>query len=785
MNDHQPSPGIQRRFRRWLFLMGLIGASFVVRQKIEQCLQESKDLQAALTHVSIAWQHVVAVLFDQTEWIEQATLSLLYSLKSRVVEFLQSAAAATTTSLLVSRPQQGQTTVIAIGLGLVGAAFFLWHRRRRSTSSSTNVKHGGDDGMEILRNTRERASTFDFFGTHSTGIRERSGSIGDMSRGEMGDFRRERVGSMDLFYSQRSMMIGDATAGTDASTGRNHHRRRHRKQKQKVPRAKTNATSNHGVPKRKLSFATTPSHSDIAGINMTRDAFFAQQVSRKSGGGEESSEDEEGYLFDEFGLVTLSYEIVYYGPARTALHYETWTPPTSWTEVSRRIIPQEIMLKLRRNLLLDMNEGKVTVNEPKSSGRWDFSLPAKDLSIYVEPPVAGAVMKLYVKGTPKEEWMEHTFASAQMAAQFQLDLLAYQVLGGTLNNLYQVLSLVHSGSQAYDGPEFVLHHNVADKREQDDTKNADTQRTTTLSGVAWDDAMRALSSIPTIRIALERLWLHHRRPIDEFSSSNKKHTSLEGQKETSDSDSGLLNEEYAGKRLILGPVDFFRLFVPALSETALPQSESNRARMEQLLSWRKRSARAAVLIRAYAMSHRVVNIGWQLRPNSTEDQIRTLNRRLAFDDNDDNNRRDAQARDEIYEASVSRDVLCHVRPFDYFAQIETDRVETRRGLVLSPYQAYALVGAHVFRKPVEDDPDFPLHPSKDPVDALPSLQKLIANNPGVDFFVTSYHRTDTVTVMCFARSLARGIDAHFDNVVSGILVFGMGDCIHRLTFFGC
>lgn len=587
--------------------------------------------------------------------------------------------------------------------------------------------------MEILRTTRDRASTFDFFGTH-TRDRTNTGSFTDLSNGEPRDLQRQRVGSMDLYYSQRNTQ---------------------QQQKQKHDKSQ-----NKPKLKRKLSFATTPSSAD-----MPQDDYFLKHQSLREPLGE--GDDEEGYLFDEFGLVTLSYEVNYYGPAHTACCYDTCTPPTSWSEVSRRIIPQDIMLKLRRRLELDMNQGILTVKEPTSGGRWDFSMPAQDCSIHVEHPVEGAIVNLYVKGTPKDEWMEHTFDSAQMAAQFQLDLLAYQVLGRTLNNMFQVLSMIHRGSQAYSGHEYVLHFAPATDEVQDDPTTQSTTSTTTttalITAVAWDDAMRALSSIPTIRIALERLWLQHRRPGDDALSNNRKMLSVQAPPpETSDSEFSLLTEEYSGKRLLLGPVDFFRLFIPALPDTAIPQNDSNRARMEQLLSWRKRAARAAVLIRTYALSRRVVNLGWNLI-DPVDKQARDLKRRLAFDDNEENNRRDTVANDEIYEASVSRDVLCYVRPFDFFRSTNRRR---KPGLVLSPYQAYTLVGVHIFRKPDDHDPIFSLSPSRDPVQAIPSLRKLISSNSNVDFFVATYHRNDTVSVMCYARSLAKGIDPQFDNVIS-------------------
>jgi hypothetical protein len=101
------------------------------------------------------------------------------------------------------------------------------------------------------------------------------------------------------------------------------------------------------------------------------------------------------------------------------------------------------------------------------------------------------------------------------------------------------------------------------------------------------------------------------------------------------------------------------LFVPVLPETAVPQNESGKARMEQLLRWRKRTARAAVLVRAYTLSYRVVNQGWKF-PFSIPPTVSPLTRRLAYDGNEDNNRRDVTAKNEYYEATVSRDIMVRI-----------------------------------------------------------------------------------------------------------------------------
>jgi hypothetical protein len=366
-----------------------------------------------------------------------------------------------------------------------------------------------------------------------------------------------------------------------------------------------------------------------------------------------------GYLYDEFGIVNLSFQVEYLGVRQTQLKYSTWTPPTSWTEASRRILPQDIMLKLQRDILLDVPKSTVSIKEPTSSGKWDFELPLEEFSTHVLSPVEGGVINLYVKGSSKEEWMEYTFETAQMAAQFQLDLLASQVFGKALHHMFQVLTLVYEGSLAHKGQEFALHDDrkVVEEEEKADDQEANHPPVAAASGVAWDDAMRSMSSIPSVRIALERLWLHYH--FDRHGSgSNPKRRAAPPEHAPTESQASL-SDEYVKKRLLLGPVDFFRLFVPVLPETAVPQNESGKARMEQLLRWRKRTARAAVLVRAYTLSHRVVNQGWKF-PFSIPPTVSPLTRRLAYDGNEDNNRRDVTAKNEYYEATVSRDIMVRI-----------------------------------------------------------------------------------------------------------------------------
>lgn len=456
--------------------------------------------------------------------------------------------------------------------------------------------------------------------------------------------------------------------------------------------------------------------------------------------------------------------MAYYGAGHTTLKYAALSPPKDWAEASRQIIPQEIGTVLSRNLFLDVSKANVVVEEAISKGQVEYQLPINDASVYVIPPAAGGVVNLYKRGTSKEKWREFTFQSSHEAAQFQLDMLAYQVLGQTLRSIFEVLSIVHQGSMASDYTDYVLHaHEVV----EDDDEAAKSDNQVENGGcIAWDDAMRALSSIPTIRIALERVWLIHRSPdrVTFDVKGKRKELSSVGV-----DDSRYINDDYLNKRVLLGPVDFFRLFVPALPQTAIPQIESNAIRMEQLLSWRKRAARAAVLVRAYAISRRVVNQGWTLS-QSDGDENECLTRRLAYDDNEDNNKRDSRAKNEYYEASVSRDVLCHVRPFDFFSKDSGNSGDrsAERSLVLSPYQAYSLVGMQVFNLPDGLIDDAIFSATRDPVEMFPSLAKLISGNPELDFFVTSHFHVmkRRLFVGCFVRSLPKGIDPQFDTVVS-------------------
>ncbi len=530
------------------------------------------------------------------------------------------------------------------------------------------------------------------------------------------------------------------------------------------------------------------------------------------------SDEETRYLHDEFGIVTLSHKVEYHGPFRPILNCgSTFVPPPPFEVVARNIGSSEIDLPLKRIIKMDLLNGSVRVIEPTTTvsmnQKYDMNYGDIDeISIRVKKPVESGVFFLYKKGTKEHgpDWKEHTFESTHAAAQFQLDLLAYQVLGKPIRHIFESLHLVHQGSLTCNEQEFVLHDKVRgdgntgnrDEKDESKTKNKSLE---TPHCVAWDDAMRAMGSIPTVRIALERLWLSHNRPSGigtkvNKSDKDKSKITLENEKVTN-AELSLLKEEYIKNRLLLGPVDFYRLFVPSLPETAVPEGDfNNRGRMEQLLCWRKRVARASILVRSFARARLVANRGWDLGrvlppPGTSAVAAGTVStgilgdhggeqitKRFAYDGNENNHSRDIGAKNEIYEASVSRDVLCHVRPFDYLNQIEnegvvgqtknSDAFHHQKHFVLSPYQAYTYIESHYFKATEEMlDQNGLLHPSRDPVEMFPSLKDIIARHPDLDFFVDCLSNPEDkiLIVHLHVRSLAKGIDPQFDNVVSFIL----------------
>lgn len=493
------------------------------------------------------------------------------------------------------------------------------------------------------------------------------------------------------------------------------------------------------------------------------------------------------------------------GPSVTVIEYNTITPPPTWSKANRKLILSDkawdlsrvISLELLSNdsftvgtatLLIEKTKARSTEqNHSNSKGVLQGSV--MDYSIHVHSPPESGVLDIYPKGCDHSEWMEQTFTSASAAAQFQLDLLALQVVGPSIQNLYAALQIIHKGSSIYIGDEPVLHDT---SRVVDDTTGESSIDSVAESGIAWDDVMRCLgSSFPSIRLRLEAMrWLEvysylelapsiERRkdvptevPVDEGKDASSAMPNIDPEfvryRAYTELDSKYRNR----RRLLLGPVDLFRLFVPKLPETALPEGDCSRSRMEQLLRLRKRVARAAVLVQAYTRAKMVVNQGWNVAHGIQLPET-YLTRRYAFDDDIDNHQEDATASNVYYEGTVSRDVDCQVRGLNYFGQsARSKKITNETPLATSLYQAYSLVGIHSFEWP-SNDASCPLHYGNDPVQSISSIHQLIASHPDLDFFVFAAFlpSQDTAIVHVYVRSLPKGIDPKFDNIVSFDVIY--------------
>ncbi|GAX28549.1 hypothetical protein FisN_12Hh083 [Fistulifera solaris] len=440
------------------------------------------------------------------------------------------------------------------------------------------------------------------------------------------------------------------------------------------------------------------------------------------------------------------------GPAQQTIRYETMVPPPTWTEASRRLLPPNKIWNLQQPVVLQVPQRTMAFEDGRT-------LDVDQIGIHVVTPVESGVLELYQKGAPREEWKEHTFPSAAMAAQFQADLLALQFVGAPLLALYDALELVHRGSMAYEGKEVVLHDASIHLPPPSDP-TAIPSISTEPSGICWDDAMRCLGMHHSaIRLRLEALrWVRGSGPGKSGVST--------APVDPKDEASSRLKPEYVGKRMLLGVVDFFRLFVPIVKETATPHSSVSRERMEGLLLLRKQVAQAARLVQVYVEARKVANLGWKLEKRPIEPYWK---KRLACDENQENVRHDVNAKNEYYEPTVARDVLCPVRTKEHLKASRWWHLGLSgvAPLSSSQYQGYALVGMHSFRW----DPswsDYPLQPNLDPVAAIPSLKNLVQKHPSHHFFVHVYFaegRRCIANVQVFVRSLPEGIDTTFDRNV--------------------
>ena len=352
---------------------------------------------------------------------------------------------------------------------------------------------------------------------------------------------------------------------------------------------------------------------------------------------------------------------------------------------------------------------------------------------------------------------EYTFASEFEAGAFQTLFLAMRTVGPEIGNMYSALEIVHKSSEAHDGDVY----------------------SDAVGGVALDDIQRCLGDLSFVGKRIAKIYQSYYADegmgVDEETDQNANKNfivsaahSAHSLEEGDDEGTSL----YQSKRMLLGYVDFFRLFIPsvlhgtpyaspvAASDDELRFSDTvdgideHQARVRQLIKLRQRVARAAVRVRVYANAMKIVHEGWDLPSASTHQEPR---KRLAFDDGCLNVEHDGCTENEYYDPTLSRENMAQTM------------VTADASFPPCLQQAYSLVGCKMISLPqegvVEMNGASNFTPSMDPVASISSLRYLVDKNPDNEFFVVSlFHKKQKVmTVSLFVKCLPQGIDEEFDK----------------------
>jgi len=420
----------------------------------------------------------------------------------------------------------------------------------------------------------------------------------------------------------------------------------------------------------------------------------------------------------------------YHGLSERSIKYSTISPPPDWIDTSRRLLPPNMSFKLRGVAELDIVSGRMIV---KSHKKVIFDAAVEDVGMSIKGESKHGTLQLLKKSDENAEVLELAFATACETAQFQNDLLALQLIGTNVFNMYECFELIHRGSSAYQASEPVLHD-----EDFDGPLSADP------SGIAWDDAMRCLGT--------------------QFNSIRKRLEQLKTWNSGDDMLGSLCSPEYVDKRKLIGALDFFRLFVPILAETTRTTTSISRNRFQKVLRWRERVCRAALLVRQYVRARIIANRGLELYKDTSERLY--LQQRLSYDSDKDNHARDISMVNEYYETAMGRDMECFNRVVE--EKWSYRHIFSCQEQVPSGYQGYALIASHIFQwNPT--DPSFPLQPSVDLVPRLQKLHELFSSHPKESFFVNTFFVEGSrplILMQVYVRSLAAGVDAAFDEAVS-------------------
>lgn len=329
---------------------------------------------------------------------------------------------------------------------------------------------------------------------------------------------------------------------------------------------------------------------------------------------------------------------------------------------------------------------------------------------------AGGILNS-IKGKTVKGKKEYTFKTELEAAKFQTIFLGMRVAGREIQHMFCALEDLHRSSDSYN-------------------KNSG------LGGIALDDVRRCLSDLPIIDENMRQII---RCNYDNHSQSNHDDHIVSGEDENVE-----IHEMYLSRRLVLGLVDFFWLFLPKVlngTPYSTPMASKDRefgpvggidehqARVRQLIKLRKLIAAASLRVSSYIEAMRVVQSGWQHRPFSNSH----IKKRLAYDRRIDNENHDCLHFHEYYEPLLLSEA--------------THEAPTSFG------QAFLLVGCKAVHFKAGDASEFS---RSNPAD-IPSIRDILDRNRNSEFLIFSLDSNHSSIIMIFIKWLPEGIDTEFDS----------------------